>query len=103
MFSNINELPLGQFKRGSDSVSISDVILPPWARGSPDLFVQLHRDALGPIFPKFVIVCDALTLSIYIESEFVSQHLHEWIDLVSFSLSSSVLFCCRHSRLGFRL
>ena len=41
---------------------LSDVLLPKWAHGSPHDFVRLHRLAL--------------------ESEFVSRHLHHWIDLV---------------------
>ena len=36
--------------------------LPTWAKGDPRLFVEIHRKAL--------------------ESDHVSQHLHEWIDLV---------------------
>lgn len=36
--------------------------LPPWARGSPDEFVRLQREAL--------------------ECDHVSEHLHEWIDLI---------------------
>ena len=39
-----------------------DVVLPPWAHGSPDEFVRLMRAAL--------------------ESDYVSAHLHLWIDLV---------------------
>ncbi|BFZ61549.1 Beige protein-like 1 [Saitoella coloradoensis] len=42
--------------------SVSDVILPPWAKGDPRIFIQKHREAL--------------------ESEYVSAHLHEWVDLV---------------------
>ena len=41
---------------------MGDVELPPWARGSPELFVRRMRDAL--------------------ESEHVSRHLHLWIDLI---------------------
>ena len=41
---------------------VHDVILPPWAHGSPVAFVAKMREAL--------------------ESEYVSAHLHEWIDLV---------------------
>lgn len=38
------------------------MILPPWANGSPKEFIRLHRLAL--------------------ESEYVSMHLHLWIDLI---------------------
>lgn len=41
---------------------VGDVELPPWAANSPIEFVRVNRDAL--------------------ESEYVSQHLHEWIDLI---------------------
>ncbi len=36
--------------------------LPPWAKGSPDEFVRLQREAL--------------------ECDHVSEHLHDWIDLI---------------------
>lgn len=42
--------------------SVCDVVLPPWAKGSPRLFVMKHREAL--------------------ESDYVSAHLHQWVDLV---------------------
>lgn len=42
--------------------TLDDVILPPWAKGDPHEFVRLHREAL--------------------ESDYVSAHLHEWIDLI---------------------
>nr|KAJ3422781.1 hypothetical protein HK105_006400 [Polyrhizophydium stewartii] len=41
---------------------INDVFLPPWAKGDANLFIQTNREAL--------------------ESEYVSAHLHEWIDLI---------------------
>ena len=41
---------------------VHDVILPPWARGDAFEFVRLNREAL--------------------ESDIVSEHLHEWIDLI---------------------
>ena len=44
-----------------DGVRIGDVILPPWAENEHD-FVYKMRLAL--------------------ESDYVSQHLHEWIDLI---------------------
>lgn len=40
---------------------IADVELPPWAK-TPEAFVRINRDAL--------------------ESEFVSAHIHKWIDMV---------------------
>lgn len=45
-----------------DGVALGDVILPPWAKGSADEFVRIQREAL--------------------ESDFVSEHLHAWVDLV---------------------
>jgi len=45
-----------------DGTVLDNVQLPPWANGSPDNFVRTMREAL--------------------ESEQVSQHLNEWIDLV---------------------
>lgn len=43
-------------------MSIDSVKLPPWAKGSPHEFIRLHRLAL--------------------ESEYVSNNLHHWIDLI---------------------
>ena len=55
---NANELPLGTMQRGH---KLGDVELPPWA-ASPEEFIRKHRAAL--------------------ESDFVSLHLHHWIDLI---------------------
>lgn len=43
-------------------VRIADVVLPPWAHGSAEAFIAAQRAAL--------------------ESDFVSAHLHEWVDLI---------------------
>lgn len=43
-------------------VSLGDVVLPPWAKNDPREFIRVHREAL--------------------ESEYVSHHLHHWIDLI---------------------
>ena len=47
---------------GEEEALGKDVALPPWCDGDPACFVRLNREAL--------------------ESEHVSAHLHEWIDLV---------------------
>ncbi|KAJ3101503.1 hypothetical protein HDU97_001318 [Phlyctochytrium planicorne] len=56
---NMNKFDFGKKQTGED---IDDVLLPPWAKGDPRLFIVKHREAL--------------------ESEYVSNHLHEWIDLI---------------------
>eukprot|EP01107_Rhizomastix_libera_P014813 TRINITY_DN499_c0_g1_i5.p1 TRINITY_DN499_c0_g1~~TRINITY_DN499_c0_g1_i5.p1 ORF type:complete len:3564 (-),score=1007.80 TRINITY_DN499_c0_g1_i5:49-10740(-) len=56
---NSNKFDLGIC---SDGKRAGDVQLPPWAHGSPHLFVQKNLEAL--------------------ESPFVSAHLNEWIDLI---------------------
>ncbi len=56
---NLNGLDLGSKQ---DKAKLGDVVLPPWAKGSPEEFVRINRAAL--------------------ESEHVSAHLHEWIDLI---------------------
>lgn len=45
-----------------DGELLSDICLPPWAKGSPEEFISKNREAL--------------------ESEYVSSNLHQWIDLV---------------------
>jgi len=59
IFLNTNKFPLGETQTG---ITVNDVMLPPWANGSAHEFVRLHRKAL--------------------ESEFVSQNLHHWVDLI---------------------
>lgn len=44
-----------------DGVRLGDVVLPPWAKTSEE-FIYINRQAL--------------------ESDYVSEHLHEWIDLI---------------------
>jgi len=58
MFLNSNEFDLG-VRQGRP---IGDVVLPPWANGSAHEFIRIQREAL--------------------ESEYVSQNLHHWIDLI---------------------
>lgn len=59
MFLNTNNFPLGSTQAGRP---IDNVGLPPWAKDSAHEFVRIHRLAL--------------------ESDFVSQNLHHWIDLI---------------------
>ncbi|EOA19773.1 hypothetical protein CARUB_v10000019mg [Capsella rubella] len=52
-------LDLGEKQSGE---KVSNVFLPPWARGSVREFIRKHREAL--------------------ESDYVSENLHHWIDLI---------------------
>jgi hypothetical protein len=56
---NISKFNLGELQNGT---RIDEVVLPPWAGGNAHEFIRLHRAAL--------------------ESEHVSLHLHQWIDLI---------------------
>ncbi|WYZ39345.1 hypothetical protein EsH8_III_001259 [Colletotrichum jinshuiense] len=58
--TNINQYNFGN--RESTGTRVNNVVLPPWAKGDPKIFIAKHREAL--------------------ESPYVSQHLHSWIDLV---------------------
>lgn len=51
-----------EFGERQDGRPLDNVTLPPWAKGSPHEFVRVHRAAL--------------------ESEYVSKHLHHWVDLI---------------------
>ncbi|KAL2554423.1 Beige/BEACH domain [Forsythia ovata] len=52
-------LDLGEKQSGE---KVGDVLLPPWAKGSTKEFIGKHREAL--------------------ESDYVSENLHHWIDLI---------------------
>ncbi|XP_027889562.1 WD repeat and FYVE domain-containing protein 3 isoform X1 [Xiphophorus couchianus] len=56
---NSNNFDLGAKQNGT---KLGDVILPTWAKGDPREFIRVHREAL--------------------ECDYVSAHLHEWIDLI---------------------
>uniref|UniRef100_K7GBL2 WDFY family member 4 n=1 Tax=Pelodiscus sinensis TaxID=13735 RepID=K7GBL2_PELSI len=57
--TNCNHFEFGSMQ---DGTVLGDVQLPPWADGDPYKFIGLHRKAL--------------------ESDYVSAHLHHWIDLI---------------------
>ena len=57
---NVNKYNFGL--RQNKSQSIDSVELPPWAKGDPKIFIAKHREAL--------------------ESPYVTQNLHSWIDLI---------------------
>ncbi|GMH67125.1 hypothetical protein TL16_g04598, partial [Triparma laevis f. inornata] len=57
---NTNKFPLGSLQDNRGVVN--DVILPPWAKGSAHEFIRIQRLAL--------------------ESDYVSEHLNYWIDLI---------------------
>uniref|UniRef100_A0ABM0M5Y3 Lysosomal-trafficking regulator-like n=1 Tax=Saccoglossus kowalevskii TaxID=10224 RepID=A0ABM0M5Y3_SACKO len=50
------------FGKKQSGEPVDNVVLPPWAKNDPRLFILIHRQAL--------------------ESDYVSQHIHGWIDLV---------------------
>ncbi|KAL3328516.1 hypothetical protein AABB24_035913 [Solanum stoloniferum] len=56
---NMFDLDLGEKQSGE---KVGDVVLPPWAKGSVREFIRKHREAL--------------------ESDYVSENLHHWIDLI---------------------
>lgn len=56
---NRSNIAFGQTQRGE---IVDDVVLPPWAKGDPVKFIEMHRSAL--------------------ESRYVSENLHLWIDLI---------------------
>lgn len=56
---NSNKFDFGETQKGE---VVDDVVLPPWAGGDSIEFVRNHREAL--------------------ESKYVSEHLHLWIDLI---------------------
>lgn len=58
--TNLNGYDFGT--RQGNGGTIDSVLLPPWAKGDPRIFITKHREAL--------------------ESEYVSKNLHHWIDLI---------------------
>ncbi|CAF4901450.1 unnamed protein product, partial [Rotaria sp. Silwood1] len=56
---NTNKFDLGKKQNG---LALNDVVLPPWSKNDPREFIRIHRMAL--------------------ESDYVSAHLNEWIDLI---------------------
>lgn len=56
---NKNRFDFGKKQNGE---RVDDVIMPQWAKKNARLFIQMHRASL--------------------ESKFVSQNLHHWIDLI---------------------
>ncbi|KAF9918002.1 hypothetical protein BX616_010643, partial [Lobosporangium transversale] len=57
---NTNEFNFGSLQTTGEQ--IDHVKLPPWAKDDPKIFIAKHREAL--------------------ECDYVSAHLHEWIDLI---------------------
>ncbi|KUI69161.1 hypothetical protein VM1G_04873 [Cytospora mali] len=58
--TNINGYDFGE--RQNNGGKVDNVILPPWAKGDPKIFIAKNREAL--------------------ESPYVTQNLHHWIDLI---------------------
>lgn len=57
---NLNGYDFGT--RQGNGGAVDSVLLPPWAKGDPKIFITKHREAL--------------------ESEYVSKNLHHWTDLI---------------------
>ncbi|AMD22055.1 HGL285Cp [Eremothecium sinecaudum] len=57
--TNVNDYEFGKLQSGEQ---VGDVILPPWAKNDPKIFISKNREAL--------------------ESPYVSENLHKWIDLI---------------------
>jgi WD40 repeat protein len=57
--TNTNHFDFGTTQKGK---TVHDVSLPKWAKGDPNRFIRINRQAL--------------------ESDYVSRNLHKWIDLV---------------------
>eukprot|EP01125_Pyxidicula_operculata_P013272 TRINITY_DN4387_c2_g2_i1.p1 TRINITY_DN4387_c2_g2~~TRINITY_DN4387_c2_g2_i1.p1 ORF type:complete len:752 (-),score=154.69 TRINITY_DN4387_c2_g2_i1:101-2170(-) len=58
-FDNTNGFRLGTKQNG---IVVNNVVLPPWAKNDPHVFIRKHIEAL--------------------ESDYVSKNLHHWIDLI---------------------
>lgn len=58
--TNLNGYDFGTGEASGET--INNVKLPPWAKNDPRIFIAKHREAL--------------------ESPYVSEHLHQWIDLI---------------------
>uniref|UniRef100_A0AC35U5N7 DUF4704 domain-containing protein n=1 Tax=Rhabditophanes sp. KR3021 TaxID=114890 RepID=A0AC35U5N7_9BILA len=59
LFKNDDKFDFGVKQNG---IQLDNVVLPPWAKNDATEFVRIHREAL--------------------ESDYISEHLHEWIDLI---------------------
>lgn len=71
---NENRYDLGVKQNGEE---VNHVILPPWAKGDPRRFMDKCREAL--------------------ECKYVSEHLHEWIDLIfGYKQSGSSAYAARN-------
>lgn len=79
IFRNANKFYFGRKQGGR---VVDDVILPAWAH-SPEEFVRINRAALesGECDGARYRVCFIIIHSLCVV-EYVSNHLHEWIDLI---------------------
>lgn len=71
--TNVNNFDLGKLQ---DKSQIGDVILPKWAKDPYD-FVHINRQALVSL----CLINNSCIVAVQ-ESDYVSEHLHEWVDLI---------------------